>query len=534
MQLENEESKEQIINDFFIWLFSDEDSLVENANLEKEVDLTLTPFYKDPNIYYPSCIAKLIETSAFKRLGRISQLSTILDTFPNTYHNRLEHCKGTYNRKLEEFIYKYQDESWRDSIETNHQKIYVLADLIKMLGHDIGHPILSHAMEDAIFSKHGAHEIIGKRIMTELPVIQDILQSINPRLPNALKEVYEKNILNFEDHDDSNYDVDRLDFIPRDSLYIGIPIHLPFQNYKTVSTSNGLIDVYYNSSLKHIEKVFNLRIFNYKKIYISIERMLRESVLGYFIDAFLSCDSECGKDLKQFLITLKNTDINNLDLNEFIEWDEIRFYDNLMEIAQFHENEHIQDMATMLIPNITAFLSLLYSHLDVKNTKQYSPSDKVFLKKIKTFITEANSELLEKLSSDSYANNNILIAKDSSHHADANNLSFSIIPYKKSKPIYIHHDKTGIIYELSHHPERARNWDTDIISASIDYLIIPYLRFKGLSDEEISQKFNCFETLSEYTSHEKVPKPQVNMQPLQVGHDIRDVFHDIRDVFLEL
>ena len=36
MQLENEESKEQIINDFFIWLFSDEDSLVENANLEKK------------------------------------------------------------------------------------------------------------------------------------------------------------------------------------------------------------------------------------------------------------------------------------------------------------------------------------------------------------------------------------------------------------------------------------------------------------------------------------------------------------------
>lgn len=526
MQLENEESKEQIINNFFVWLFNDEDNLIENVNLEKEVDLTLTPFYNDPNIYYPSCIAKLFETSAFKRLGKISQLSIMLDTNPNTYHRRLEHCKGTYYRKLEEFIYKFQDESWRNSIEANHQKIYVLADLIKMLGHDIGQPILSHAMEDALFSKHGAHEIIGKRIMTELPEIQSILYSINPRLPDALKEVYEKDILNFQAHDDSNYDVDRLDFIQRDSLYVGVPIYLPFQNYKTEFSSDGLIDVYFNSSLKPIEKVFNLRSFNYKNIYFSIERLLRESVLGYFIDAFLSCDSEYGKDLKQFLITLKNTDINNLDLNEFIEWDEIRFYDNLMEIAQFHENNHIRDMATMLIPNMTTFLTLLYSHLDVKNTKQYSPSDKVFLKKVKTFITEANSELLDKLSSDNYANNNILIAKDSSQHADTNNLSFSIIPYKKSKPIYIH-DKTGKIYELSNHPERARNWDTDITSASIDYVIIPYLRFKGLSDEEISQKFNCFETLTEYTSHEKVPKPQVNMQPLQVGHDIRDVFLEL-------
>ena len=95
---------------------------------------------------------------------------------PNGYVNEEMCGKGAYVNGIVTF--------------QNHQKIYVLADLIKMLGHDIGHPILSHAMEDAIFSKHGAHEIIGKRIMTELPVIQDILQSINPRLPNALKEVY--------------------------------------------------------------------------------------------------------------------------------------------------------------------------------------------------------------------------------------------------------------------------------------------------------------------------------------------------------
>lgn len=34
MQLENEESKEQIINDFFVWLFSDENNLVESVNLD--------------------------------------------------------------------------------------------------------------------------------------------------------------------------------------------------------------------------------------------------------------------------------------------------------------------------------------------------------------------------------------------------------------------------------------------------------------------------------------------------------------------
>lgn len=147
MQLENVESKETIIYTFFKWLFDDTRILKKQVDLEKEFDLSLAPYYMDANIYYPICIARLLDTTPFKRLGRISQLSLAIDTFPNAYHSRLEHSKGTYYRKLEEFIYNFQDESWREKIEKNNQKLYILADLIKMLGHDIGHPILSHAME---------------------------------------------------------------------------------------------------------------------------------------------------------------------------------------------------------------------------------------------------------------------------------------------------------------------------------------------------------------------------------------------------
>ena len=108
MQLENVESKETIIYTFFKWLFDDTRILEKQVDLEKEFDLSLAPYYMDANIYYPICIAKLLDTTPFKRLGRISQLSLAIDTFPNAYHSRLEHSKGTYYRKLEEFIYNFQ------------------------------------------------------------------------------------------------------------------------------------------------------------------------------------------------------------------------------------------------------------------------------------------------------------------------------------------------------------------------------------------------------------------------------------------
>ena len=40
--------------------------------------------------------------------------------------------------------------------------------------------------------------------------------------------------MNFKEHDESNYDVDRLDYVCRDYFYIGTPINLPHTNYKTV------------------------------------------------------------------------------------------------------------------------------------------------------------------------------------------------------------------------------------------------------------------------------------------------------------
>ena len=71
MKLDDLSSKEQVFYDFFVWLFDDKRITDKNIDLEKEIDISLAPFYNDPNIYFPKQIKSFFETSAMQRLGRI-------------------------------------------------------------------------------------------------------------------------------------------------------------------------------------------------------------------------------------------------------------------------------------------------------------------------------------------------------------------------------------------------------------------------------------------------------------------------------
>lgn len=290
------------------------------------------------------------------RLGRVSQLGLAVTHFPNLYHNRLEHSKGVLNKKIEELFYNYQNPVWKKYIENNNLKLHLIAELIKMAGHDIGHPPLSHAMEEQVFNSRGPHEEIGSRIMLENKEIQSVLLTISPDLPNVLAQLYEKDLLNFKNHDESSYDVDRMDYLSRDSLYLGYHSNLTTQNYesicvetdennipisnsdnsiKTNNLAKTYIDVYDFSSLPEIEKALLLREDRYKDVYMSKHVHSVERCISRFLDAFLSSPSEySGSHFKEFLTYFKSTEVEDIDLDKFIEFDEIQLYSRLLNILK--------------------------------------------------------------------------------------------------------------------------------------------------------------------------------------------------------
>ncbi len=548
IKLENMESKKEVFQEFFEWLYDDERIIHKNVELHSEIDLSLCHTYSDGNIYYPTEFKDFFETKAMNILGRVSQLGLAVIHFPNLYHNRLEHSKGVLNKKIEELFYNYQNPVWKKYIEDNNLKLHLIAELIKMAGHDIGHPPLSHAMEEQVFNSRGPHEEIGSRIMLENKEIQNVLLTISPDLPNVLAQLYEKDLLNFKNHDESSYDVDRMDYLSRDSLYLGYHSNLTTQNYESIcvetdennipisNSDNSIkisesgktyIDIYDFSSLPEIEKALLLREDRYKDVYMSKHTHSAERCISRFLEAFLASRSTvAGNDFYDFLMYLKNTKIKDIDINnKYIEFDEIMLYSELLDIAEKHSDSNIRLLATMIIPNMDSFLNLLYSHLKVySNKKDFSESDKEFLKRIKDLI-KSDSELACNLKDKDFLNKNTLMfPEDVEFPYDKDLLTdrtIKIKSYKKSELIYVK-DSTGRIFELSNHPNRSYDWENKESYLHLRFAHIPYLRYKGLSEEEITHLKN----ISKSNDKPKLCQ-DVNMRPLKVGHSMEDVFLEL-------
>lgn len=533
LDLENISTKEDIIKEFFTWLFDDSRIKNHSITLQKETDLTLVKDYNDPNIYFPNQIYDFFQTQAMKRLGRVGQLFFTVNIFPNTYHNRLEHSKGVYNRKVEEFIYDFQQPEWKNFIESNDLKLTLIAELIKVAGHDIGHFPLSHAFEEQVFQTHGAHEIIGQRLMLENPEIQSVLLSISDDLPEVLSSLYSKPVLNFPAHDESSYDVDRLDYVSRDALYKGNPISLHTAKYSStprLSTTDSFVDVYDKESIANIEELLKKRNEFYSSLYMSESEQSLECAVGAFFNVLLDSsfpESGSSQKLPLYLRYLKSVGINGVNLDDFLKWDDVSLYSEIFDIAENCPDSNIRHLATLTIPKLDSFFNILYSHLDCKNTHSYSSEDLQFLSHIKSLL-KGNSTLIRDLTNPDFLNDNIVFLTHSPLKDDLakrgliSSFSYKFKTYNPNEPVYVE-DDTSKFVELSDSPKSTIDWENSKKLFSYNFAYIPFLRFKGLSDAEISSIRASGVRPDIKTSH----SAKVNMSPLSVEHSVRDYFKNM-------
>ena len=161
-------------------------------------------------IHIPSGISyDLVEHSFFQRLRRIKQLGLTFLVFPGAFHNRFQHALGaTHLMTL--------------AIETIRSKGHVITKeeeegvYAAILLHDIGHGPFSHALEYSIVDGI-THERISELFMIRLN------QQFEGELSTAIKifrNEYPKRFLN--QLVSSQLDMDRLDYLRRDSFFSGV------------------------------------------------------------------------------------------------------------------------------------------------------------------------------------------------------------------------------------------------------------------------------------------------------------------------
>ena len=151
----------------------------------------------------------LIEHPYFQRLRRIRQLGLTYLVYQGANHTRFEHSIGS--------MYLV-----RTAVQVLREKGVEITDAeaegvtIAVLLHDLGHGPFSHALEESIV-RGISHEEISLLFMTELNV------EFNGRLDLAIQiflDQYPKHFLHLLVS--SQLDMDRLDFLKRDSFYCGV------------------------------------------------------------------------------------------------------------------------------------------------------------------------------------------------------------------------------------------------------------------------------------------------------------------------
>ncbi len=154
-------------------------------------------------------IMDLVTHKYFQRLREIKQLGLTNLVYPGATHSRLIHALGAMHLMREAIaILRYKGISIDDSEEE--------AALCAILLHDIGHSPYSHALEGVIV-QGVSHEEISIAIMSELN------REFNGSLSLAI-DIFSNNYCRpfFHQLVSSQLDVDRLDYLRRDSFFSGV------------------------------------------------------------------------------------------------------------------------------------------------------------------------------------------------------------------------------------------------------------------------------------------------------------------------
>lgn len=260
-------------------------------------------------------IFDVIEHPFFQRLRRISQTGLLNLIFPGATHTRFHHALGAMHlmfTALETLKWKSVD------ISEEEEKAAMLAILM----HDIGHGPFSHALENMLMDSWH-HEKLSLSIMNRLN------EEFGGELSFAIemfKGEYPRKF--FHQLITSQLDVDRLDYLKRDSFYTGVS-EGNINTQRIISMMNVNKDelVIDAKGIYSIENFLTARMFMYWQVYFHKTSAIAEHLLVKILERAKKLSSEgitlpASPNLSYFLKKQKFDVATEEDLQRFTELDD--------------------------------------------------------------------------------------------------------------------------------------------------------------------------------------------------------------------
>lgn len=184
-----------------------------------------------------SRVLRLIDTPVFQRLKHISQLGLVSQVYPAANHSRFEHSLGVYRNCLLFLRHLSWDERFQASVSDSDAQTLLLAALF----HDVGHWPFCHPIEDMGLEGLPRHEALAKEWLADPSVQQCIEEDWDTTVDRVVS------IINKQGQSKTDQllasilsgpiDIDKLDYLYRDSLHAGVPYG---QNFDTLRLIRSL------------------------------------------------------------------------------------------------------------------------------------------------------------------------------------------------------------------------------------------------------------------------------------------------------
>lgn len=250
-------------------------------------------------------IYEIIDHRYFQRLRRISQVGLSNLVYPGATHTRFHHALGTAylcselinNLRLKKI--DITDEEYE-------------ATCIAALLHDVGHGPFSHALEFQIMPMH--HEALGKKIIELMnQEYRGLLDMSVEILNNKHPKKFLHQMLS------SQLDVDRMDYLNRDSYYTGVAEGIigydRIIKMLTVADNELVLE---EKGIMSADKFFVSRHLMYRQVYLHKAAISAEQMLKAFFKYWRS-QSNIEHDP---LFIEKEPDISNVMIEKFMTLDD--------------------------------------------------------------------------------------------------------------------------------------------------------------------------------------------------------------------
>jgi len=218
-------------------------AIPELVSLEEGRGLVRIPMELD--VPFTPRVRALVDTASFQRLRQITQLGLASRVYPGATHTRFEHALGVFHNALRYLWQLGKDRRFQEAIDVHRAEVLMCAALL----HDLGHWPFCHPIEDMSLPELPPHEEFAAEHLAddgELAGVlrgawgvepREVLDVLVPRAADSSVSTGEAKALRLLQSILSGpIDIDKMDYLDRDSLHAGVPYGRNFDRNRLVQS----------------------------------------------------------------------------------------------------------------------------------------------------------------------------------------------------------------------------------------------------------------------------------------------------------